>query len=385
MKVIHYCSVWLEITQPWLWNLVRFLPQEINSRVVCRSSRNRKNFPGVEVKAFKEEAYLGYLASRLSYISGDKQSSPFLASQLKTFSADLAHSHFGNNGWKALRSVTKRGLPHCISFYGHDVSRLPHTDPAWRGRYRELFAAPRTRFCCEGNHMASCLIKMGCPPDKISIQHLGVEIDHIPFRPRRWEPGEPLRVLIAASFREKKGIPYALEALSRLQRHLPLELTIIGDAGGDSASQAEKKKILGILNSSGLNKVSRLLGYQPQSILWDEAYRHHIFISTSVTASDGDTEGGAPVALIDMAASGIPIVSSFHCDIAEVIRHGETGWLATERDVDSIVAAIEKWLDAPTAWGDMLRAGRRHVEQEYSAAIQGQRLASIYHHHLSTV
>src|SRR5690606_39794503 len=67
------------------------------------------------------------------------------------------------------------------------------------------------------------------------------------------------------------------------------------------------------------------LGYQPWRALMDAAYRHHVFLSPSITASDGDTEGGAPVGLIEMAATGMPVISSRHADIPEVIEHGVGG------------------------------------------------------------
>ena len=79
-----------------------------------------------------------------------------------------------------------------------------------------------------------------------------------------------------------------------------------------------------------------------------------------------------------MAASGMPVVSSFHCDIPEVIRHGETGWLAPERDVDAIVDAIEQWLNRPQQWSAMLQTGRNHIEQHYDARTQGLLLAQHY-------
>ena len=112
----------------------------------------------------------------------------------------------------------------------------------------------------------------------------------------------PLRVLIAGSFREKKGIPYALEALGRLQQEIPLEITIIGDAS--ERGEAEKLQILDTIKTHNLWPKTRMLGYQPHAILLEEAYRHHIFLSPSVTASDGDTEGGLPVSIIEMAATG---------------------------------------------------------------------------------
>jgi colanic acid/amylovoran biosynthesis glycosyltransferase len=226
--------------------------------------------------------------------------------------------------------------------------------------------------------MGRALEQLGCPGDKIAVQHLGVELAGIGFTPRQWQPGQTLKVLIAAGFREKKGIPYALQALGRLNREMPIGLTIIGDADPSPSAQEEKQRILAELKQGGLTPVTRLLGYQPYSVLLREAAEHHLFVSTSVTASDGDTEGGAPVSLIDMSASGMPIVSSVHCDIPEIVRHGETGWLAAERDVDGIVSALHRWVDAPQEWPAMLTAARRHIESEYDAVHQGKRLASHY-------
>jgi len=277
-----------------------------------------------------------------------------------------------------MRTAERFDLRHFVSFYGQDISRLPKQNPAWVKRYQELFNSPQTHFLCEGNHMAQSLVELGCDRNKISVHHLGVEVETIPFQPRQWLPDEPLRVLLAASFREKKGLPYALEALGQLHRQIPLDITIIGDAGKSPESQQEKSKILATIRTQKLEGITRLLGYQPQTTLWKEAYKHHLFLSPSVTAIDGDAEGGAPVALIDMAASGMPIVSSFHCDIPEVIRHGETGWLAPERDVPAITNAVEKWLNQPENWGSMLQAGRQHIEQHYDAKIQGQSLAHQY-------
>ena len=377
-KVVHQCSVWLELTQTWLYNLVRYLPAHIENHVVCRRAQNLDHFPFGQVHALKRDAPLTYLAQRFATVIGRKQAQPFLARHLAMLRPAILHSHFGNNGWKVMRTAERFDLCHFVSFYGQDVSRLPKQNPAWVRRYRELFKSTQTRFLCEGSFMAQSLVDLGCERDRIQVHHLGVEVEKISYRPRQWQAGEPLRVLLAASFREKKGLPYALEALARLRSHVPLTITIIGDAGKASAAQQEKQKILDTIERHRLGDVTRLLGYQPQKVLWEEAYQHHLFLSPSVTAADGDAEGGAPVALIDMAASGMPVVSSFHCDIPEVIRHGETGWLAPERDIDAIVGAIEQWLDQPQQWASMLQAGRHHIEQHYDARTQGALLARHY-------
>ena len=176
--------------------------------------------------------------------------------------------------------------------------------------------------------MALCLAKMGCPQNKISVHHLGVETDKIRFLPRIWNRNQPLKVLIAASFTEKKGIPYALQALSQIYKSIPLEITIIGDANSNSRDYYEKQKILAVIKNGNLEKITNCLGFQPYSVLFTEAYKNHIFISPSITSSDGNTEGGAPVSIIEMMATGIPVVSTTHCDIPEVVDMVEmTGWL----------------------------------------------------------
>jgi len=121
-----------------------------------------------------------------------------------------------------------------------------------------------------------------------------------------------------------------------------------------------------------------MLGFQPHEVFWREAYANHVFLSPSITGHDGDTEGGAPVAIIELAASGMPIVSSRHCDIPEIVLDGRTGWLAGERDVDGLLDCLRLCLAAAPGWDGILAAGRRRIETEYDAAIQGRRLAEIY-------
>jgi colanic acid/amylovoran biosynthesis glycosyltransferase len=111
--------------------------------------------------------------------------------------------------------------------------------------------------------------------------------------------------------------------------------------------------------------------------LLEEAYRHHVFLSPSVTASDGDTEGGAPIALIEMAATGMPVVSTRHADIPEVLGDG---LLAPERDVDGLVACLRQLIDAPGSWESRAAVDRARVEREFDATIQGRALAAIYAH-----
>ena len=375
--VIHSLEAWLAQTETWIYNQVRYLPDDIANHVVCDRTLNLDQFPAPRLHSLCDASSLRYLWDKGLVKMRLRRHSGFLLGRIREGRADVVHSHFGNWAWRNLRTCEMGSARHVATFYGHDASVLPATHPKWRKRYQELFARI-DRVLCEGPHMAGCVVGLGCPPEKVSVHHLGVALDQIPFRPREWVGTGPLKVLIAASFREKKGIPYALEAMGRLRSQVPFEITIIGDANTTPASQAEKARILATLERSGLATGTRLLGYQTHRAVFEQAYRHHIFLSPSVTASDGDTEGGAPVALIEMAATGMPVVSSRHCDIPEVVRDGETGLLAEERDVDGLVQCLDRLLSNPGTWRDMAEAARTHLEREFDARRQAEKLAEIY-------
>lgn len=377
MNVLHATPIWLPQTMTWLYNQVAYTPATVENHVVCKSTTNLDQFgvPHLHVASDmpKAQQWWDKGMRRLGLRNYFGQ----IVEVARKTDAQILHSHFGHRAWENLPTARKANLRHIVTFYGYDVNQLPQETPIWRERYHQLFA-DADHFLCEGPFMAEALVQLGCPRQKVSVHHLGIVVDEIAYRPRMWQPGELLKVLITATFTEKKGVPYALEALGRLQKSVPLQITIIGDATDHPKLQAEKAKILQTMTETNLTDVVTFLGFQPYIRVFEEAYRHHLFLSPSVTASDGDTEGGAPVTLIDMAATGMPIVSTTHCDIPEVVLPGVSGWLAAERDVDGLVAHLEWLIANPNAWRPLLDAGRQRVEHEFNATVQGQRLSEQY-------
>lgn len=376
--VIHTFPVWLEQTQTWIYSQVNELQRlGVDAHVVCDRTKNLEQFSVANIHCLANERLASQWWHRgLRKLRIGSRQSYLVAAGRKT-GAKIVHSHFGNIGWVNLGAVRKLGAKHVVTFYGYDVNLLPIQEPVWRRRYHQLFDEADL-FLCEGSHMAHCLVELGCAEHKVKVQHLGVDVEWLEFKPRLWQPGEPLRVLIAASFREKKGISYAVEALGLLSREIPIELTIIGDAGADRASQQEKAKILHALESSGLKSNTRLLGYQPHAVMLQEAYAHHVFLHPSVTASDGDTEGGAPVSIIEMLATGMPVVSTTHCDIPEVMGDALRYLLAPERNIDSLEKIMRKLIGEPESWSQIAASGRARVTAEYDLSTQAQSLKERY-------
>lgn len=373
-RVLHSHPTWLPFTQNWMYSQIVSLPSEWENAVVCEKVINQQY-------SLRQLYSLSSLPKHVEFFARAfrkarfRRDFAFYHQVARAFKPDIVHSHFGNVGWQDLPMVKHSGASHVVTFYGLDVNRLPRTSLVWRERYKELFHSA-DRFLCEGPHMASCLMGLGCPPEKITVHHLGINLERRKFTPREWRPGEPLRVLLASSFREKKGIPIALAALGKIKGMLNFEVTIIGDALDDADGRSEKASILQEAKKSGV--APRYMGYQPESVLIEQAYQNHIFIAPSMTARDGDTEGGAPVVVLEMAATGMPVLSTSHCDIPNIISHKETGYLASEGDPESLAQGLLWMAENKSRWSTMAHGARERLELEFDEVKQGRRLGDIY-------
>ncbi len=379
-KVIHYNSTYLPLTENWIYEQIKNF-RRYSPIVYTLRTENLGLFPTKTVRSLELKKGLGDLTTFFNKVWNKLFNFHvgfiFL---LRKDKPNLIHAHFGPSGYNFLFYKKLLKIPMITSFYGYDMSLLPCQNPKWGKFYKKLFKQGDL-FLVEGNHMKKCLVGLGCPGEKIIVQHLGVDIEQIEFIPRKISNNEVIRVLIAASFREKKGIPYAVEAFGRLKKDHPelkIELTIIGDSNGENREEREKRRIFNIIEKYDLRNSVRLLGYQPHNILLMEAKRCHIFLSPSVHASDGDTEGGIPVAIIEASASGMPILSTKHCDIPEIVIDGKNGFLVPERNIDKLIEKLKILLLNPSMWESMGRYGRKHIEREYDVKKQVKKLEEIY-------
>jgi colanic acid/amylovoran biosynthesis glycosyltransferase len=79
-----------------------------------------------------------------------------------------------------------------------------------------------------------------------------------------------------------------------------------------------------------------------------------------------------------MSASGMPVVSTKHCDIPQVIQDGVSGLLAEERDIDGLVRHLETLIEQPELWKKMGKAGREYIESKFDVKKQAEELAILY-------
>jgi len=375
LVVAHSFEVWLPLTMTWAYNQLRYA-EGTEAIVLAGATANRDRFPWEPVYTTKSKLERSWM--RAVRRAGRRAHPRAFERAFRDCRPHVLHSHFGYRGWADLPLARRHGPAHVVTFYGHDVTMFPSTWPEWRHRYLELFAAADL-ILCEGPFMAGSIIGLGCPWEKVRVQRLGVELDRLPCHPRELRDGEPVRILIAGAFRPKKGIPAALEAVafSRARGH-DLRVTVVGGSNGSAIEEAEQACIKGVVRRHGLADVVTFVGMAPYERLLVELERHHLFLSPSVTAPDGDSEGGAPVTIIEAAATGMPVVSTTHCDIPEVVEDGMTGILAPEGDQRALDEALDGLVSAPDRWPAMGEAAADLARRRFDVRVCAGRLAATY-------
>ena len=127
-----------------------------------------------------------------------------------------------------------------------------------------------------------------------------------------------------------------------------------------------------------------LAGPLPSAEIKELMNKAHIFLLASVTASDGDQEG-IPVSLKEAMATGLPVISTRHSGIPELVQDGISGLLVPERDVDALAEKCEYLIQHPQRCMEMGRAGRKFVEENFEISKLNQGLVELYTQSLETL
>lgn len=366
MRVLHLVHEYLPIRLIWLHRLIE--SHQVYSPSVF-AFESKDGLPVVaEYHCALDTSVLSEYYNKLSFrLFGHF---PLVRRIIRSRGITVLHGHFGNFSYRFLKTALSTGTPLVTSFYGRDLSSLARKKKH-RRRYRVLFEKG-DRFIVEGPVALDTLVRLGCPEEKVRVVHFGVYPERIPFVMRCYTPGEPFEILMAAGLAEKKGHAYALAAVAQLiENQENVHFTIIG-------SGEEKENIDHAIAALNLTPHVTLISGISYDALVEQMLRAHVFLHPSVTASDGDTEGGAPVVLLDAMASGLPVVSSFHADIPTIVPHEQAGLLADEKDVAQLTAHLGLLIHDSEKLGALSTFARQHVEENHNWHKQIMKIEAIY-------
>jgi colanic acid/amylovoran biosynthesis glycosyltransferase len=291
--------------------------------------------------------------------------------RLRDVDPALIHAHFAVDGASALAIATRLGIPLVVTLHGYDVTS---TDGALSRsaegrrylRYRERLWDKASVFLCISRFLYDRALAAGFPREKLRVHYTGTDLSLFKAMDGRRDPN---LIVFVGRLVEKKGCRYLLDALELVRRsHPSVWLVCIGDGPLRGALEAQ---------AAASNLPCTFMGSQPPEVVRETLARARIFCVPSVEAGSGDSEGLGMV-FVEAQAMGTPVVSFRHGGIPEVVLHGQTGFLAPERDRDLLACYLLKLLQDDATWQRMSERGQGWVARAFDLQTQTLELEAIY-------
>lgn len=374
MKILFFSDSFAPPTATFIYNDVIGLAKKHDVKYLCTIRENAERFPfqNVEVVPYKINKILGkfrqYLERydiRISYKNSDFAIK--IKKIIEEFKPDLIHCHFAYEALKISDNYKSDKIPIVISMHGYDASALLRK-VCYKKRIRTIFKRKNINVIFSSEFMKKRLEHEGVRFNNLDILYYGVNTDY--FKRKKYIPvNDKFIFLQISSFAEKKGHFYTLYAFKKfLEEYKPnLNFKLIFSGGDDNF-----RNIKALVNQLGLENNVEFPGWvttEQVKALMDNA---HAFVHHSITARDGDQEG-IPNAIIEAMAMELPVISTWHAGIPELVEDGVNGYLVQERDIESYARRMRDIL----SWG-YLKVNRQKIIEKFEINKHLEQLEEYY-------
>ncbi|MFY0592611.1 glycosyltransferase [Roseivirga sp.] len=261
-------------------------------------------------------------------------------------------AEYGPTACEVLEVCKSLRLPLIVHFHGYDASKFDviRKYNSYKGLF--LFA---TKIIVVSEEMKGQLLGLGCPIEKIVLNTYGPNDTFQLVNPQFSEPW----LVGIGRFVDKKAPYYLLLAFKEVVKANPESKLILA---GDGHLKNTCVNLAGYL---GISENIEFKGVITPSDYIDLLSKSTAFVQHSITALDGDKEG-TPLAVLEASSAGLPVISTIHAGIPDVIINDKTGILVEEHDVMGMAEAMIKMLSDLNLAKKMGAEGKRHITLNFS-------------------
>ena len=183
-------------------------------------------------------------------------------------------------------------------------------------------------------------------------------------------------VLCVAGFSAFKGIEYLIRATAILKVGRP-GIKVVS-VGGPVAHRPESEtRLREEQRRCGVEDSFVFMGPRDSDTVRALLRQVKVFALPSIVDDEGHMDG-LPIALLEAAACGLPMVSTAVAGIPDIVIDGVTGIVVPERDPQALAEAIERLLADDGLCRRMGQAARRLVEEEFSREVSGRQMLEAF-------
>jgi glycosyltransferase involved in cell wall biosynthesis len=275
----------------------------------------------------------------------------FAAYFLRGENWDHLHAHFIDRAATvALVASRLIGIPYSLTAHASDI----YVNPIL---LKEKLGGAKFVATCTGyNRDYLSQFGEGLFNHKLNCIYHGLELDRYRRKPA---PSPDKAILLSVGqLKERKGFRYLVGACRLLiDRGYAVECHIIGE--GPLRTDLEEQ-----IRQLSLEGSVLLCG----SLLHQEVIEQYqaaaVFVLPAVLGGDGDRDG-IPNVILEAMAMELPVVSTNHSGIPEVVQHGVTGLLVSPADEAALAEAIAKLLEDADLRRRLGRNGRQTVAEKF--------------------
>ena len=275
-----------------------------------------------------------------------------LSKSLKRNKIDVILAEYGVLAFHNIELIKKTNIPLVVHFHGFDASVYEETKKC--NNYKEVFKYA-SYIIVVSKKMREMISELGCPAEKIILNTYGPQPEFEKVSPEFKE-----KALIAIGrFVNKKAPYYTILAFAKsVEKHSDAHLYLAG--GGPLKEACEN-----LVKHLKLEKNITFLGIITPEIFRSYLSKVYGFVQHSIRAKNGDMEG-TPLAVLESSVSGLPVVSTIHAGIPDVIVNNETGLLCQEHDVEAMTTNMIKIFDDRNDSIAMGEKGKRHILSNFT-------------------
>ncbi|HEX5003188.1 MAG TPA: glycosyltransferase [Bacteroidia bacterium] len=374
MKVLVYAQGFGGRTLTFIYNEVTALSKYCEVLVVCnkRGDAEQEAFPNVAVIPWHRNKIMEKFRWQLwqhdlYFDESNKQFADAFNEVVNTFRPDVIHCHFGNEAIRVTDNFKRTDIPVIVTFHGYDATQFD-TKNTYRKKLRTTFSRPNIYPMFVSKYIRGRVEKMGVPARKGFLLYLGIDLDKF-TRTSRPDKEHGVQFVQVSSFTPQKGHAVTVEAIRRFILKHPGKSVkfIFGGAGGTELNAIES-----LVARYGLQDRITFTGKLNPSEVRDLLQRSNYFLHHSITGPFGETEG-LPTAIMEAMAMELPILTTWHAGIPELVDDGVNGFLVKEGAIDAYVEKMEALLN----W-DFLPVNREKIVEMCELNIHTKRLMEIY-------
>ena len=266
---------------------------------------------------------------------------------------DVVLAEYGVTGATVVPVLRELNIPLVVHFHGYDASKHDILKQ-YKVAYEEMFRYA-SAIVAVSKQMTEKLISIGAPANKVIYNCYGPKDLFFEVTPTFQKP----QMLSVGRFVEKKSHHLAILAFYKIMDQFPnAELVLVGDG-------PYKLFCEDIVKSLGMSHRVRFTGPLGHADVLQYFEESLCFVQHSRIAESGDMEG-TPLSILEAQAAGVPVVSTYHAGIPDVVVHDETGYLVEENDIDGMAQSMAKILSDPSKTKAMGHAAKERCRQFFT-------------------